>query len=140
MINVDAYAVLNGFCEADDTTGWWLFDHSPTTLDLSVQLEVFNWSQDQQHPLPGPLPERALHLEAYGPGGWPISLGSLQSQKVFRGYDLQTQNLLVTRSEVIVFEVIINMQYTVGDGSVDVNFSSNDLKLSSPLVQVTVTS
>ena len=140
VVNADAYLVLNGFCEADDTTGWWLLDHSPTTLSLSVQLEVFNWSRDQQNPAAQTLPLSALDLQAYGPGGWPVSVGALLSQNVFRGYDLQLQNLLIARDEVMVFEVIMQLQYTIDDGSVEVDFSSGDYQIGSPFVQVTVTS
>ena len=42
---------------------------------------------------------RAPTNSAYGPGGWPQSVGAILIQNVFRGYDLQVEDLIVKDGE-----------------------------------------
>ena len=138
VFTADAYIVLNGHAQADDNTSYWLLDHQATQLYISVQLEPFNWSQSQQIPLPGDL-EYAVTLSAYGPG-WPISVGAIMSQDVFRGYDLRAENLIVHANQVMVFQVVMMMQYVIDDGDIDVDFSSGAFEIMCPEVLITITS
>jgi hypothetical protein len=138
VFTADAYIVLNGHAQADDNTSYWLLDHLATSLYISVQLEPFNWSQDQHNPLPGDF-QNAVSLSAYGPG-WPISVGAIMSQNVFRGYDLRAEDIIVHANQVMVFQVIMLMQYSIDDGDIDVDFSSGAFEVMCPEILITITS
>jgi hypothetical protein len=138
VFTVNTVAGVHGHLEADDNTTYWLFSHQATTLDISLELSPFNWSQDSNNPLPGET-EYPAELSAYG-SGWPISVGAIVSQDVFRGYDLGVTDILVHPGQLMVFEVIMTMQYAMGDGSIDVDFSSGDFQVMCPYVIINITS
>jgi hypothetical protein len=138
VFTADAYIVLNGYAQADDNTSYWFLNHETTSLYITVQLEPFNWSENQTIPLPGDF-EYAASLSAYGPG-WPISVGDIESQNIFRGYDLRAENIVVHANQMMLFQVIMTMQYVVGDGDISVDFSSGAFEIMCPEVLITITS
>jgi hypothetical protein len=141
VITADGYIILNGLAKAEDTTGFWLVDHYHTTLTVAVQLEVFHWPvSSQQDPHVSSFTETAVYLDAYGPGGWPLSLGAILPRNVFRGFDLRVEDLLVKSSEARVFDVALTITADIGDGDIDVDFSTNDFQVTSPMVQIAITS
>jgi len=83
---------------------------------------------------------RAPTKSAYGPGGWPQSVGAILIQNVFRGYDLQVEDLIVKDGEARIFEVVLSITSSVGDGDIDVDFSTNDFQVTSPFLSIRITS
>ncbi len=141
VISADGFIVLNGLVKADDNTGFWIFSHEHTTLTLNVQMEVFHWPvTSQQDPHVNSWSETAVYLDAYGPGGWPQSVGAILVKNVFRGYDLQVQDQIVKAGEARVFDVVLAITSSVGDGDIDVDFSTNDFQVTSPFLQIAITS
>jgi hypothetical protein len=138
VFNVDSVMGVHGHLEADDDTGFWVFSHEATDLNISLQLECFNWSQSETSSIGFDI-EYPASLSAYGPG-WPISVGAIITQDVLRGYDLGATSLIVHPGQLMVFELVMTMQYSMGDGAIDVDFSSGAFQAYCPYVIINITS
>lgn len=139
VFNVDSVMGVNGHLEADDNTGFWVFSHQPTTLGISLELQCFNWEQSETSSIGGDIEYILPALSAYGPG-WPISVGAIVTQDVLRGFDLGATSLLVHPGQVMVFELLMNMQYSMGDGEIKTDFSSGAHQVMCPYVIINITS
>jgi hypothetical protein len=141
VITCGALIELIGLAQADDDTGFWLVDHEATTVSLSTWLSVYDWPV--QNPLTDPhvqsFSEVPLSLNAYGPG-WPECVGAILIQNVLRGYFLEIEDIIVKAGSAKVFDVVVSFQSSVGDGVVDVDFSSGNFQVIAPLLQIDITS
>ena len=138
VITADGYIVLNGVAQAIDAGGLWLFSHSHTTLTLSVQLSILDWPVTSQGSEIG-YDETALYLDAYE-DSWPASVGAFLTRNVFRGYDIRLPDIIVKAGQAKVFEVILRIESSVGDGSISVDFSTGEFQVMSPMLSIAITS
>lgn len=140
VINADSFMVLNGYAEAHDTTGLWLVEHDPTSLDLSVKFQLFKWSTGDTHQLPGPPDESVAHLSAYGEGWINADADYSVSQTIYRGYNMLAETVLVEPSEAIIFELTLAIADNVDDGYTSLDFSSGSFQVTNPGLWIRVTS
>lgn len=135
VANVDAFLVLNGFCDAVGHGGvLWGDRFSRLQVDATLRLMEW-WNQPPTEPAPesGQV-QRAVNL-AVDTGGFD-DFTHVEIADVFRGYDLQYGFFALPPHGVVVIEVSLAASYDLQDGSVDVAFSGNGFDVLCPFVQI----
>ena len=135
VIDVNAYLVLNGFCQVESDGGYFPGIRQSST-DLYALLHPLEW---WNQPPTSPLRQvdQAQHALALNidTGGW-LDHNATKSEEVFRGYDLRYNLFLVPPHGVVVFEVALNVAYTSTEGSIHVDFASGDFEVLCPGVLI----
>jgi hypothetical protein len=135
VIDVDAYLVLNGFCQAGSEGGYFpSVRHSQ--LDVWAKLDLLEW---WNQPPTSPLGQVDQYQEALSftidTSGW-FDHNATESEEVFRGYDLRYNLFLVPPGAVVVFEVALYVRYGNKEGSIHVDFASGDFEVLCPGVLI----
>lgn len=141
VVNVDGFLILNGFCRAHQSGGYFPGNRI-TTIRLSGSMALFEWwNQPPTQPLSqASLTQTLFTLSADAGDGFGGD-SSTVSKNVFRGCDLQYSLFLVPPSAVTVIEVSALLNHSSGqDGShnVLVDFESGDFHAMSPFVLISI--
>ena len=140
VINVDGYVVLNGECDATADGGTFILPGGSSDAYVNANLYLFEtWQPNGDTNRMQADSGQALHLYANG-GGWFEGVGAILNQKVFRGFDLQFQTLVIPPGGVLRIQVACSMQCTIDGGSANYIFSSLGRQMVSPGVLITVVS
>ena len=135
VIDVDAYLVLNGFCQAESAGGYFPgIRHS--RLDVWAKLDLLEWwNQPPTSPL-GQVDQyqQALSLST-DTEGWFADADTV-SEAVFRGYDLRYNWFVVPPGAAMVLEVALLVRYGSREGSIHVDFASGDFEVLCPGVLI----
>ncbi len=143
VININAYLVLHGTCRVGSDGGVLpgiISGDRYSQLWLTANLYPLEWwNQPPTQPLhQTDQSQQALFLHT-NTGGWG-SVGAIELQTVFRGYDLSHTLMLVPPHGVVVFEVAASVSFSNADGAIAVDFASGDFEVICPAVLVTVLS
>ena len=135
VIDVNAYLVLNGFCQAG-SEGGYLAGLRYSSLDLFARLNLLEW---WNQPPASPLwqvdqSQHALHIST-STGGY-FDDNATESEDVFRGYDLSYNLLLVPPGGVVVFEVALYVRHASSEGWISADFASGDFEVLCPGVLI----
>ena len=135
VIDVDAYLVLNGFCQAGSEGGYFPGTRA-SQLNVWAKLDLLEW---WNQPPTSPLrqvdqAQQALFLST-STGGY-FDDDATDSEAVFRGYDLRYNLFVVPPGAVVVFEVALYVRYANKEGSIHVDFQSGDFEVLCPGVLI----
>jgi hypothetical protein len=135
VIDVDAYLVLNGFCQAGSDGGYFA-GLRYSRLDVFARLDLLEW---WNQPPTSPLwqvdqSQTAVHLST-DTSGW-FDDDDTESEAVFRGYDLRYNLFVVPPGGVVVFEVALFVRYASQEGSIHADFQSGDFEVLCPGVLI----
>jgi hypothetical protein len=137
VIDAHGYLVLKGIGQAGQSGGLFSWG-SMGDLYLSVQIVPLQWWN--QPPTPAPAGsdahQQALTLLVQG-GGW-NDVGEIDSVNIFRGYDLLASSLLIPAHGVMVFEVMLNIQFQNDNGWIGVDFTFSDFEVLCPEVLIAI--
>jgi hypothetical protein len=115
VINVNAYLVFNGHCQAGSEGGNLpsiISGDRYSQLWVNAHLYLLEWwNQPPTQPYPQADATRQVLFLATNTGGW-ASAGELKPADVFRGYDLQHTLMLVPPHSSVVFEVAAQVSYS----------------------------
>jgi hypothetical protein len=141
VVNVDGYLVLNGECQALADSGAALILPGGSS-DVNVYAKLYLLETWQPNGDTTPIQAdsaQALHLYADG-GGWFDSVGAILDQKLFRGFDLQYQLLVIPPGGVLNVQVACSCSCTIDSGSANYIFNTLGRQVLSPGVLITVVS
>jgi len=135
VIDVDAYLVLNGFCQVESDGGYFPGIRQ-SSINLYALLHLLEW---WNQPPTSPLRQVDQSQHAFAlyidTGGW-LDHNATKSEEVFRGYDLRYNLFLVPPHGVVVFEVALNVAHISTEGSIHVDFASGDFEVLCPAVLI----
>ena len=140
VINVDGYLVFNGLIGATESGGF-LPGNRFATMNVSGVLRTFEWwNQPPTEPLAQADQSQLVRSITADMGGGFGDVGDIESAHVFRGVDLSHTLFLVPPYGVTVIEVAAVLWSTTGTdgGDVSADFSSGDLQIMCPFVQIAV--
>jgi hypothetical protein len=126
LINADAYLIVNGSCEAAVPAGAGYGAYNLADLSLFAELHPWLWGET---PVEAPsVFEKVLFLSPHNTSYWPLpySAGETDIVQVFRGYDLRAEQLVVPRNGVMVFEVNLDVTYSILGGHIVADFATAD--------------
>lgn len=139
VVNVDGYLILNGFCRAHQSGGYFPGNRT-TSISIGGAMSLFEWwNQPPTQPLPQNDQSLRLFVLKTNAGQGFGGDSSTVSQHVFRGCDLRYTLFLVPPFGVTVIEVTAQISHSSGqDGShnVLVDFESGDFNAISPFVLI----
>jgi hypothetical protein len=143
VINVNAYLVLHGTCQVGSGGGVLpgiLSGDRYSQLWLTANMDLLEWwNQPPTRPYPQTdQSQQALFIHT-NTGGWG-SVGAIELQTVFRGYDLSYTLMLVPPRGVVVFDVAAMVSFSNADGAIAVDFASGGFQVTCPAVLVTILS
>lgn len=135
VIDVDAYLVLNGFCQAGSEGGYFPGTRA-SQLNVWARLDLLeSWNQPPTSPLwQVDQAQQALVLST-DTSGW-FDDNATDSEAVFRGYDLRHNLFLVPPHGEVVIEVALYVRYASREGSFQVDFASGDFEVLCPGVLI----
>jgi hypothetical protein len=135
VIDVNAYLVLNGFCQVESEGGYFPgVRHS--RLAVRARLDLLEWwNQPPTSPLWQVDQEQPALFLSTDTSGW-LDHNATDSEAVFRGYDLRYNLALVPPHGVVVFEVALFVRYGSTEGSIHVDFASGDFEVLCPGVLI----
>jgi hypothetical protein len=137
VINVDGYLVVNGFCRAGSSGGFWQGDRW-SNLDLQANLVPLEWwKQPPTQPLWQANQHRAVLSLSTRTGGF-FDVGAVEVAPImFQSFDLRYQLFLVPPNETAVLVVCLSIHYFNSEGYVAVDFTTGDFRVicSSLIVQ-----
>ena len=140
VINIDGYLVLNGECQALADGGTFIFPGGKSDVYVYANLYLFEtWQPNGGTTRIQVDSQQALHLPADG-GGWFEGVGAILDQKLFRGFDLQYQLLVIPPGGVLNIQVACSLQCTIDGGSANYIFNTLGRQVLTPGVLVTVVS
>jgi hypothetical protein len=141
VINIDGYLVLNGECQALADSGTaGIFPGGSSDVYVYANLYLFEtWQPMGSTSRIQADSAQALYLHADG-GGWFQAVGAILDQKLFRGFDLQYQTLVIPPGAVLNIQVACSLQCTVDGGSANYIFNTLGRQVLTPGVLVTVVS
>jgi hypothetical protein len=137
VIDVDAYLVLNGFCQVE-SDGGFIPGVRRSSMDLYAVLHLLEWwNQPPTSPLGQVDQEQQALILSTDTSGW-LDDDATDSEEVFRGYDLRYNLFLVPPHGAVVFEVALNVAFTSNEGSIHVDFQSGDFEVLCPGILIGV--
>ena len=141
VVNIDGYLVLNGECEALADSGFaGIVPGGSSDVYVYANLNLFETWQPNGATTPIRVDtEQAFYLHADG-GGWFGAVGAILDQKLFRGFDLQYQTLVIPPGGVLNIQIACELQCTIDGGSANYIFNTMGRQVLSPAALVTVVS
>ena len=143
VIDVNAYLVLNGHVQAGSGGGLFpsiLSGERYSQLDMHARVAITLWgSQPPMSPMQQADQDVLAVALRSNTGEWG-SVGGIEVNNIFRGYDLSHTLLFVPPHTNVVFQVLATVGYSNADGTVDLDFASGGFEVACPGVLITVRS
>jgi hypothetical protein len=143
VINIDAYMVFKGYCQAGSEGGNFpgiISGDRYSQLWVNAHLYPLEWwNQPPTQPYPQADASAQVAFVHTDTGGW-ADPGAIAYTNVFRGYDLQYSLMLVQPKSSVVFQVQAQISYSNAEGTIVADFASGDFSVICPAVLVTVVS
>jgi hypothetical protein len=143
VLNVDAYPIFRGYCQADGDSG--IFSSGKSNLSVAAELNLFETTSAM--PTPGtPLTaaqQQVAYLHADGGSFFSFDgVGDIEWVDVYRGYDMRFEQFTVQSGATLGIDVITSIVYSTTGGSSDVQleFSQNDRAIAAYAVLLTIVS
>jgi len=124
VVNVSSSVALSGYCEESTVGGF--FSGNSSFLDISAELTLWEWWEDPPQQILAGNPSQVLDIDVQG-GGIFGQHGKSEKQNFdLNSYDFSYNNMFfIPGSSTAVFQVSLNVRYTVDDSSSDGNVTAD---------------
>jgi hypothetical protein len=143
VLNVDAYPIFRGYCQADGDSG--IFSSGKSNLNVTAALNLVETTPAT--PMPGtPLiaaQQQVAYLHADGGSFFSLDgVGDIEWVDVYRGYDMRFEQIIVQAGATLGIDVVTSIVYstTGGDSDVQLEFLQNDRAITAYAVLLTIVS
>ena len=138
VINIECSVGVRGTCRADADSGFFSGGSSSLTIRAELQLLEW-WNQPPTTPLPQSSQiQDVVTVSTSGGMFWDAGRKILgietPSLIVSSQHDLQHTLFAVPPRGVVVFKVTLSLDYTIDDGSIEVDFFTDDFSVRCPFL------